>query len=133
MARSGLRRSVLLLILLATVVLAAIGYAQGSGPSPASSSEAPQIGEIVSVRKVLRTPYFVSRYPQIHYYMLYFAVRIGDRIYCGEYETPVFDEINDLFSAKDEDVEFVLKGKRPTLRTPKGRKLKARLAGQKQC
>jgi hypothetical protein len=45
----------------------------------------------------------------------------------------VLDEIDDLSSAKDKDVEFVLKGKRLTLRTPKGRKLKARLVEQKQC
>jgi len=46
MAHGDLRRNVLLLVLLATVVLVAIGYAQGSGPSPPSSSEAPQIGKI---------------------------------------------------------------------------------------
>jgi hypothetical protein len=109
MAHSGLRGSVFLLVLLATVV--AIGYAQGSGPSPASSSEAPQIGKILSVRKVLRTPYFFSRYPRIHYYLLYFAVRASGQTYCSEYETPVLDEIDDLFSAKDKDVEFVLKGR----------------------
>ena len=131
MAHSGLRGSVFLLVLLATVV--AIGYAQGSGPSPASSSEAPQIGKILSVRKVLRTPYFFSRYPRIHYYLLYFAVRASGQTYCSEYETPVLDEIDDLFSAKDKDVEFVLKGKGLTLRTPKGRKLKAHLVEQKQC
>ena len=69
----------------------------------------------------------------MHYYLLYFAVRTSDQTYCAEYETPVLDEIDDLLSAKDKDVEFVLKGKRLTLRTPKGRKLKAHLAEQKQC
>ena len=77
--------------------------------------------------------YFVSRYPQIHYYLLYFAVRTSDQTYRAEYETPVLDEIDDLFSAKDKDVEFVLKGKSLTLRTPKSRKFKARLVEQKQC
>jgi len=77
--------------------------------------------------------YFVSSYPQINYYLLYFAVRVSDQTYCAEYETPVLDEIDDLFSAKDKDVEFVLKGKSITLRTPKGRKRKARLVEQKQC
>lgn len=75
----------------------------------------------------------MSSYPQINYYLLYFAVRVSDQTYCAEYETPVLDEIDDLFSAKDKDVEFVLKGKSITLRTPKGRKLKARLVEQKQC
>lgn len=45
----------------------------------------------------------------------------------------MIEEIDDLFSAKDEDVEFALKGKSLTLRTPKGRKLKAHLVEQKQC
>jgi hypothetical protein len=69
----------------------------------------------------------------MHYYLLYFAVRTSDQTHCAEYETPVLDEIDDLFSAKDKDVEFVLKGKSLTLRTPKGRKLKAHLVEQKQC
>jgi hypothetical protein len=133
MAHAEPRRSVLPLVLLATVFLVAIGYAQGSAPSPSSSSEAQQIGKILSVKKVLRTPYFFSRFPQIHYYLLYFAIRVSERTYCGEYDTPVLDEINDLFSAKDKDVEFALKGKSLTLRTPKGRKLKAHLVKQKQC
>ena len=81
----------------------------------------------------MRNQYFGSHYPQTHYYLLYFAVRTFDRTYCAEYETPVLDEIDDLFSAKDKDVEFVLKGKSLTLKTPKGRKLKARLVEQKQC
>ena len=133
MAYGRPRRSILPLVLLATVVLAATSYAQDSAPPPSSSSEGPQIGKILSVRKVLRNHYFSSRYPQIHYYLLYFAVRTSDKKYCAEYETPVLDEIDDLFSAKDKDVEFVLKGKSLTVKTPKGRKLKARLVGQKQC
>ncbi len=121
------------LVLLATVVCAATGYGYGSAPPPSSASEGQQIGKILSVRKVLENRYFGSRYPQIHYYLLYFAVRTSDQTYCAEYETPVLDEIDDLFSAKDKDVEFVLKGKSLTLRTPKGRKLKAHLVEQKQC
>jgi len=81
----------------------------------------------------LRNHYFVSRHPQIHYYLLYFAVRTSDQTYCAEYETPVLEEIDDLFSAKDKDVEIALKGKSLTLRTQKGRKLKARVVEQKQC
>jgi hypothetical protein len=120
-------------VLLATVVFAATSYAQGSAPPPSSPSEDQQIGKILSVRKVLRNQYFGSRYPQMHDYLLYFAVRTSDQTYCAEYETPVLDEIDDLFSAKDKDVEFILKGKSLTLRTPKGRKLKAHLVEQKQC
>jgi len=81
----------------------------------------------------LRTPYFLSRFPQIHYYMLYLAVRVADQTYCTEYETPVLEEIDDLFSVRDKDVELVLKRKSLTLRTPTGRKIKARLVEQKQC
>jgi len=116
-----------------TVVFAATSYAQGSAPPPSSSSEGRQIGKILSVRKVLRNQYFGSRYPQMHYYRLYFAVSTSEQTYCAEYETPVLDEIDDLFSAKDKNVEFVLKGKSLTLRTPKSRKLKAHLVEQKQC
>ncbi len=77
--------------------------------------------------------FFVSRYPTIHYFILYFAVRISDQTYCAEYETPVLDEIDDLFSVKDKDVEIVLKGKTLTVRRPRGRKLKARLVEEKKC
>jgi hypothetical protein len=85
------------------------------------------------VRKVLENRYFVSRYPQIHYHLLYFAVRTSDQTYCAEYEAPVLDEIDDLFSAKDKDIEFVLNGKNLTLKTPRGRKIKAHLVKHNQC
>ena len=65
--------------------------------------------------------------------MLYLAVRVADQTYCTEYETPVLEEIDDLFSVRDKDVELVLKRKSLTLRTPTGRKIKARLVEQKQC
>jgi hypothetical protein len=87
MAHRELRRSVLPLVLLATAVLAATRYAHGSAPPLSSSSEGQQIGKILSVRKVLRNHYFVSRYPQINYYLLYFAVRTSGQTYCAEYET----------------------------------------------
>ena len=64
---------------------------------------------------------------------LYFAIRVSDKTYCSEYETPVLDEVDDLFSAKDKDVEFGLKGNNLTLRTPRGRKIKAHLVDEKQC
>ncbi|MGB7603458.1 MAG: hypothetical protein WBM24_24355 [Candidatus Sulfotelmatobacter sp.] len=56
------------------------------------------------MRKVLRNQYFVSRYPQIHYYMLYISLRISDQTYCSEYETPVLDEIEDVTSATGKSV-----------------------------
>jgi hypothetical protein len=132
MAHREQRRSVLPPVLLA-IVLAATTYGHSSAPPPSSSSEGQQIGKIVSVRKVLENRDFVSRYPQIHYYLLYFAVRTSHQTYCAEYETPVLDEIDDLFSAKGKDVEIVFKGKGLTVRTPTGRKLKVRLVEQKQC
>jgi hypothetical protein len=61
MARRKLQRGVLALVLLTTAFLVAISYAQGSQSPPTSSSESRQIGKILSIRKVLRTPYFVSR------------------------------------------------------------------------
>jgi|SRR5208282_856664 len=133
MAHTALRRSALPLRLLATVFLAVTLYASGSAPPQASSDEGQQVGKVLSVRKVLRNPYFFSRYPRIHSYLLYFAVRVSDRTYCSEYETPVLEEIDDVFSAKNKDVEFVLKGQNLTLRTPGGRKLKAHLVELKQC
>jgi len=133
MAHRELGRSVLRLVLLATLFLGATMYARGSAPPQSSSSERQQVGKVISVRKVLRDPYFFSRYPRIHYYLLYFAVRASDRTYCSEYETPVLDEIDDMFSAKDKDVEFMFKGKNLTLRTPHGRTIKAHLVDEKQC
>jgi hypothetical protein len=126
-----LRQGVLPLVFLAVVFLVATAYVRGS--AAASSNEGQQIGTILSVRKVLGKHYFVSRYPQIHYYMLYIAVQISDQTYCAGYETPVLDEIDDVFSAKGKDVEVVLKEKRLTVRTPGGRELKARLVEAKQC
>jgi hypothetical protein len=38
-----------------------------------------------------------------------------------------------VFSAKDKDVEFVLKGKNLMLRTPHGRTIKAHFVEEKQC
>jgi hypothetical protein len=58
-----LRRSVLPLVLLATIVLAA-RYGHSSAPPPSSSSESQQIGQILSGRRVLENRHFVSRYPK---------------------------------------------------------------------
>ncbi len=133
MANGELRRSVLHMALLATVFLAATMRAGGPAPPQGAPNEGQQTGKFVSVRKVLRNPYYFSRYPRIHYYLLYFSVRASGQTYCSEYETPVLEEIDDVFSAKDKDVEFVLKGKNLTLRTPHGRTIKAHLVDDKQC
>jgi len=91
------------------------------------------VNHVFALTLTLGNHYFVPRYPQIHYYILYFAIRVSDKTHCSEYETPVLDEIDDLFSAKDKDVEFALKGESLTLRTPRGRKIKAHLVDEKQC
>jgi hypothetical protein len=129
-----LARSVLALMLLVwSVVLAKAEYASGSGSSAGTSSQARQIGEVLRVRKVLRHEYFVSRYPRTHYFLPYSAVRISDRTVCTEYGTPVPDEIDDLFSATEKDVEVVLRGRSLTMRTPDGNKLKTHLVKATQC
>jgi hypothetical protein len=133
MAHSEMRPSVVRLIVLLSVIGASTISVRGSTPPPSPPNEGQQTGKILSVRKVLENRYVGSRYPQIHYYLLYFAVRTSDETYCAEYETPVLDEIDDLFSAKDQNVAVVLKNKSLTLRTPKGRKIKARFVDQKQC
>ena len=85
------------------------------------------------MRKVLVGYHFVTRYPQIRYYRLYLTVRVSDQTYCGEYETPVIEEIDELFATKDKDVGVLLHGKRLTVKTPTGRKLKAWLSEPRQC
>ena len=90
------------------VRLAPTQCAYGSGRAPTSSNESQQTAQILSVRKVLRHQYFVSRYPQIHYYMLSISLRISEQTYCSEYETPVLDEIEDVTSTNGKSVEVVL-------------------------
>jgi hypothetical protein len=89
MAHRGMRPSVVRVILLLNVIVAATIYVRGSTHPPSPPSEGPQIGKILSVRKIPENRFVGSRYPQIHYYLLYFAVRISDQTYCAEYETPV--------------------------------------------
>jgi hypothetical protein len=131
--RRGSEQGVLLAMLILGVFHAPIQCAYGSASAPMSSNESQQTARILSVRNVLRNQYFVSRYPQIHYYMLYISLRISDQTYCSEYETPVLDEIEDVSSANDKTVEVVLKGKSIAIRTPNGRKLKTRLVEAKYC
>ena len=57
---------------------------------------------MLSVRKVLRDQYPLSRHPQIHlihYCLLYISLSVSDQTYWTEYETPVLDEIADVTSA----------------------------------
>ncbi len=87
--RRGSERRVLLAMLILGVFHAPIQCAYGSARAPMSLNESQQRAQILSVRKVLRNQYFVSRYPQIHHYMLYISLRISDHTYCSKYETPV--------------------------------------------
>lgn len=128
MAHSEMWPSVVRLIVLLIVIAAATISILSSTPPPSPPDEGQQIGKILSVRKVLE-----NRYPQVHYYFLYFAVRASHQTYCVEYETPVLDEIDDLFSAKYQNLAVVIKSKSFTLRTLKGRKIKGRFVDQKQC
>jgi hypothetical protein len=88
---------------------------------------------VLGVRKVLRDPYFTSRYPHTHYYILYVSLRISDQTYCGEYETPVLDEIWDVTSAINQDVSVVVNGKSLLIQAPKGHKLKTHLDEANHC
>jgi len=109
--------------------------------APASDSEHPsgslqngnQTATVLGVRKVLRDQYFLGRYPQIHYYLLYISLSISDQTYCSEYETPILDEIADVTSAIDQKIAIDVKGKSVLIHTPKGHKLKAHLAKGSQC
>lgn len=103
----------------------------GGRAEPANQEQ--QFGRILSVRKTLRNQYFLSRYPHIHYYNLYITLRVSDQTYCTEYETPVLDEIDDVTSATNRDLVVVVKDQTITIRTPKERKLKARLVNGNQC
>ncbi|HEV2397143.1 MAG TPA: hypothetical protein VGS27_09410 [Candidatus Sulfotelmatobacter sp.] len=89
--------------------------------------------KVLSVRKVLRNQYFLSRYPQMHYYMLYISLSVSDQTYCTEYETPVLDEIADVTSAINQNISVIVKGKSVLIQAPKGHKLKAHLAKGSQC
>ena len=128
--RRELHRGILVLTLLATVLSTVQPFLYSEAADDNSTQQA---GTLVSVRKVLGTHYFVSRYPQIHYYELYISVRVTDQTYCGEYETPVLDEIEDASAAQGKSVQITLKEKRLTVITPKGFRLKAHIVEPKQC
>jgi len=76
-----------------------------------------------------------TRYSRIHDFDVYFSMRIGEQTYCGDYETTILDEINDLTSSARKDVEIALDKdkKRVVLYTPQNRKLKARIVRTSEC
>lgn len=125
------KRSLVLAVLF--VSLGPVQLVFGSKGLTESPNQEEQTGNILSVRKVLRDQYFLSRYPRIHYYILFVSVRISNQNYCTQYETPVLDEIADVSSATSKDVTVVVKGKTITIQTPQGHKLKTRLVNGNQC
>jgi hypothetical protein len=133
MAYRELSGNALSRVLVSALVLPPASFAQRSAPGYGASVEDQQIGTILSVRKVAVGYHLVTRYPQIRNYRLYLTVRVSEQNYCGEYVTPVIEEMDDLFAAKGKDVSVVLNGKRLTVKTPTGRKLKAWLSEPGQC
>ena len=133
MCWSGFAKRSFALIVFLAVFLAPEEPLFGSRGPAGSAREGEQAAKILGVRKVLRNQYFLSRYPQIHYYILYISIIVSDQTYCTEYETPVLDEIADVSSATNQDISVVVKGKTITIRTPMGRKLKTRLVNGNQC
>ena len=109
--------------------------AQASGSEHLSGAlqNGSQTAKVLSVRKVLRDQCFLSRYPRIHYYVLYISLSFVDQTYCTEYETPVLDEITDVTSAVNQNVSVSVRGKSVLIRAPKGHKLKAHLAKGSPC
>lgn len=99
------------------------------------SSPEPKIGRISGVRKVLRPALFTTRYPRIRNFDVYFSLRVGDQIYCGDYETVVLDEIKYLASSEGREISVTvdLSKKKIILYTPQKRKLKARIVRPNQC
>jgi hypothetical protein len=64
-----------------------------------------QTALILNVRRVLSGSFLcTARYSRIHNFDVYFALRIGEETYCGDYETVVLDEIKDLVSSEGKDV-----------------------------
>jgi hypothetical protein len=126
------KRSFLLGVSLA-LSLGPVERLSGSAAIVEPATQGEQTVRILSVRKVLRNHYFISRYPQIHYYTLYISLRASDQTYCTEYETPVLDEIADVSSATNQNIDIVVKGKSISIQTSGGRKLKAHLAKGSQC
>ena len=78
-----LRRNLLMLSFLITACMAIAGYAY------ASFNEAPLLGKILRLRKVLNNPtYFVSRYTPTHYYSLFITVSVFNRTFALSTQLP---------------------------------------------
>lgn len=133
MTRWEILERVLLYAVLLDVLMAARPWASDSDHPSQALQNGSQTKKVLSVRKVIRDQYFLSRYPHTHYYILYISLRVSDQMYCTEYETPVLDEITDLTSAINQEVAIGVKGKSVLIRTPKGHKLKAHLVKGSQC
>lgn len=86
-------------------------------------------------RKLRGTFLSTTRYSRIHDFDVFFSLRIGQQTYCGDYETVVLDEINDLASSQGKDVEITLNQskRRVTLYMPQNRRLKARIVSASHC
>jgi hypothetical protein len=71
----------------------------------------------------------------MHDFDVFFSLRIGEQTYCGDYETVVLDEINDLASSQGKDVQMTLDQSKKVviLYTPQNRRLKARIVRASQC
>ena len=126
-------QDLLIYVVLLGVFIAPIARASGSEHTGGTPENGNGTAKVLSVRKVLREQYFLSRYPQIHYYLLYISLSISDQSYCTEYETSVLDEIADVTSAINQNVAVAVKGKTVLIQAPKGHKLKAHLAKGSQC
>jgi hypothetical protein len=87
MVHRELRHNAFSLVLLVALCLQQASFAQESAIQRPASGGQEQTGTILSVRRVPVGSHFVTRYPQIRYSRLYFAVRVSEQTYCGEYET----------------------------------------------
>lgn len=111
-------------------------WAEPSLAQRSSSPSVKQIGRILSVRKAPRSSIVcTTRYSRIRDFDVYLSIRIADQIYCGDYETPVLDEIDDLLASSGKLVRLKLNERenRITLSTPHYRRLKAHIVRPIHC
>lgn len=111
-------------------------WAESSFAQQSSSPYVKQIGRILSVRKAPRSSIVcTTRYSRIRDFDVYLSIRIADQTYCGAYETPVLDEIDDLLASSGKLVRLRLNEQenRITLSTPHYRRLKAHIVRPSHC
>jgi len=132
MAHRELRYSVLLLVLVATVFLVATKFANGSGPPPSLSSEGQQIGKFSVCEKFWITAILCLAIPRstITCSILQFAFPTKRTVVSTKPQCSMRLMICFLRRTK---MSSLLKGNDLTLRTPRGRKIKAHLVDEKQC